>query len=261
MRALIQLYTLSTLLAVYTEAFTVPLRQLHVTTLLPVKSNPLQIHWILPPSVVTTQSTTSTVYAASLSEGEGSSSSSSLSSSTVKDNNYDTKVAEKDNQEEEEEEEEEEEWEYEEYEKLAESDFYGSEWKVGTLMEGSKKIDETWCRCAVKDGQFIAIWGDGSDGRWNFDASSQFFSITKESFGGWLGKKIWAGTVDDYYYMEGTVRGWSPVQPASVIGQWQMKRLGVDPEEAGVAPWFERDDDDDDKKVKGSEKDDNEQET
>jgi len=27
-----------------------------------------------------------------------------------------------------------------------------------------------------------------------------------------------------------------------VIGQWQMKRLGVDPEEAGIAPWFQRDD-------------------
>jgi hypothetical protein len=143
---------------------------------------------------------------------------------------------------EEEEEDETEEWEYEEYESLSESDFYDSEWKVGTLMEGSRSIDETWCRCVVKDGQFIAVWGDGSNGRWNFDAASQFFSITKESFGGWLGKRIWAGTVDDYYFMEGTVRGWSPVRPASVIGQWQMKRLGVDPEEAGVAPWFLRED-------------------
>lgn len=133
-----------------------------------------------------------------------------------------------------------EEWEYEEYENLNESDFYGSEWKVGTLMDGSKKIAETWCRLVVKEGKFVAVWGDSSDGKWNFDPASQFLSISKDSFGGWLGKRIWAGTVDDFYFVEGTVRGWSPISPASVVGQWQAKRLGVDPEEAGVAPWFER---------------------
>jgi hypothetical protein len=241
MIASLQIYALSTLL-VFSEAFTTPLRGnynarlLSVTTLLPVKQNPSwgisnaphHVNCILPPL---TQTKTTAIFAASLSEGDGSSLSSSSSPplSTYNENNYNN-------------EEEDEEWEFEEYERLSESDFYGSEWKVGTLMEGSKTIDETWCRCAVQDGQFIAVWGDGSDGRWNFDAGSQFFSITKESFGGWFGKKIWAGTVDDYYFMEGTVRGWSPIQPASVIGQWQMKRLGVDPEEAGVAPWFSRDD-------------------
>lgn len=185
------------------------------------------------PSFITSGSagraTRSAILAASVSQGEGTNMNNPLG------------ISKKDN-----EEENDDEWEFEEYEMLSETDFYGSEWKVGTLMDGSKSIDETWCRCAVKDGQFIAVWGDGSEGKWSFDAASQFFSITKESFGGWLGKKIWAGTVDDYYFMEGTVRGWSPISPASVVGQWQMKRLGVDPEEAGVAPWFQRDDDDDD---------------
>ncbi len=133
-----------------------------------------------------------------------------------------------------------EDWEYEEYESLTEQDFYNSEWKVGTVMEGANKIDTTWCRCVVKDGEFVAVWGDNSKGKWNFDAASQFFSISKDSWGGWFGKKIWAGSVEDYYFMEGTVRGWSPISPASVVGQWQAKRLGVDPDEAGTAPWFER---------------------
>ena len=122
---------------------------------------------------------------------------------------------------------------------LTEADFYNSEWRVGTLMDRKNNIVETWCRCVVKDGQFVAVWGDNSEGKWAFDAASQFFSISKDSFGGWFGKQIWAGTVDDYYFMEGTVRGWSPISPASVEGQWQAKRLGVDPEEAGGAPWFE----------------------
>eukprot|EP00554_Chaetoceros_debilis_P005385 CAMPEP_0194073176 /NCGR_PEP_ID=MMETSP0149-20130528/698_1 /TAXON_ID=122233 /ORGANISM="Chaetoceros debilis, Strain MM31A-1" /LENGTH=225 /DNA_ID=CAMNT_0038753151 /DNA_START=106 /DNA_END=779 /DNA_ORIENTATION=+ len=130
-------------------------------------------------------------------------------------------------------------WEYEDYETLTEADFYQSEWKVGTVMEGKDKIKETWCRLVVKDGEFIAVWGDSGDGKWNFDPNSQFLSISKESFGGWLGKKIWAGTLEDFYFMEGSVRGWGPLSSASVVGQWQAKRLGVDPDEAGTAPWFE----------------------
>ena len=134
-----------------------------------------------------------------------------------------------------------EEWEYEEYENLTEQDFYDSEWKVGTLMENSNEIDETWARLVVKDGEFVCVWGDASNGKWNFDAASQFLSMTKETFGGWGGKKIWAGTVDDFYYIQGTVRGWSPISPASVVGQWQCRRLGVDKDEAGIAPWFQED--------------------
>ena len=78
--------------------------------------------------------------------------------------------------------------------------------------------------------------------------ANQFFSISKESFGGWLGKRIFAGNADDYYYLQGSVRGWSPLQSASVLGQWQMKRLGVDREEAGIAPWFEQDEEEQEEK-------------
>mmetsp|Transcript_22516 Transcript_22516/g.25634 ORF Transcript_22516/g.25634 Transcript_22516/m.25634 type:complete len:247 (+) Transcript_22516:169-909(+) len=130
-------------------------------------------------------------------------------------------------------------WEYEEFENLRENDFYDSEWKVGTLMEGQNKIEETWARLVVKDGEFVCVWGDGASGKWNFDTASQFLSMTKDTIGGWLGKRIWAGTTDDYYYVEGTIRGWSPISPASVIGQWQARRLGVDKDEAGIAPWFQ----------------------
>jgi len=138
---------------------------------------------------------------------------------------------------------EEEEWEFEEYEVLEESDFYNSEWKVGTVWNDNlKRIDVTWCRLIAAEKQLKAIWGDGAEGKWTFDRASQFFSISKETFGGWGGKKIWACVIDDYYFMEGSVRGWSPLSPASVLGQWQAKRLGLDPEEMGVAPWFQEDD-------------------
>ena len=138
-----------------------------------------------------------------------------------------------------------EEWEYEEFENLTEADFYGSEWKVGTVMDGKEKIEETWCRLIVQEGEFIAVWGDGSKGTWKFDIASQFLSMTKDSFGGWLGKKLWAGNADDFYYLQGTVRGWSPISPANVVGQWQAKRLGIEQDEAGVAPWFEEDEEED----------------
>lgn len=138
--------------------------------------------------------------------------------------------------------EEEEEWEYLEYEDLQESDFVGSEWLVGTNYDNNpNRIEETWVRCLVdsdnKSGkQQPCIWGDGSKGTWSFDRASQYFSLSKEYF---YGKTIWAGVVEDYYYLQGTVRGWTYISAARVVGQWQAKRLGVDPEEAGTAPWFE----------------------
>jgi len=132
-----------------------------------------------------------------------------------------------------------EEWEYEEYEMLREGDFYNSEWKVGTVWNTNRnKIEETWVRLIAADNQLKAFWGDGAEGKWSLDPASQFFSISKETFGGLGGKKIWAGVIDDYYFLEGTVRGWSPISSASVLGEWQAKRLGVDPEEIGIAPWF-----------------------
>lgn len=134
------------------------------------------------------------------------------------------------------------EWEYLEYEDLQESDFINSEWLVGTVMDSNpNKIQETWVRCIMSDDDAGAssqpcVWGDGAKGKWSFDRASQYFSLSKEHF---YGKEIWAGMVDDYYYLQGTVRGWTYITAAEVLGQWQAKRLGVDPEEAGVAPWFE----------------------
>ena len=130
------------------------------------------------------------------------------------------------------------EWEYEEFEILTNEDFYGSEWKVGTLKDKQDKIEETWVRLLQEGDQ--AIWGDGAKGTWNLDVPNQFLSVSKETFGGWGGKKIWACQLDDFYYLEGTVRGWAPWQAANVFAQWQARRLNVDKEEAGVAPWFER---------------------
>lgn len=136
------------------------------------------------------------------------------------------------------EEEEEEEYEYVEYDNLVEQDFATSEWLVGTNWNRSpQNIDETWVRLAVApDGKNVAVWGDGKTGKWTLDVASQYLSISKEYI---YGKEIWAGIVDDYYYLQGTVRGWSFWQPASVRAQWQAKRLNVDPEEAGTPPWYE----------------------
>jgi hypothetical protein len=145
------------------------------------------------------------------------------------------------------------EYEYVEYDMLSEQDFVGSEWLVGTNWDSSlNKIDETWVRLAVdeKSGGNIAIWGDKSQGKWSLDVASQFFSVSKENKLG-ISKQIWAGVVNDYYYLQGTVRGWTFWQAASVLAQWQAKRLGVDPQEAGTAPWFmeeEPSDEDNDEK-------------
>ena len=139
--------------------------------------------------------------------------------------------------EDEDEEDDDEEYEYIEYETLTEADYLGSEWLVGTCWDTNRnKVDETWVRLAANEDKNIAIWGDGSEGKWSLDVASQFLAISKEYL--W-GKQIWAGVVDDYYFCQGTVRGWTYLTPASVLGQWQSKRLGVDPGEAGTPPWFE----------------------
>jgi hypothetical protein len=147
------------------------------------------------------------------------------------------------------EDEDEDEFEYVEYDTLTEEEFLGSEWLVGTVMDSNtKKVAETWCRLAVdKDGKNVAIWGDKSEGNWNWDVANQFLSFSKTSL---VGKDIWAGVVEDYYYMAGTVRGWSFFSPASVLGQWQAKRLGADPEEAGTAPWNEQEEEEEDEDSK-----------
>ena len=133
------------------------------------------------------------------------------------------------------------EWVEEEFETLTERDFYNTEWKIGTLMDNKprdpKSIDTTWVRLSTTEegtspfhyalfasdlcvssllssspGTNKATWGDGSKGKWTVDVPSQYFSISKETFGGFFGKKIWAGNIDDFYYLEGTVRGWSPIR-------------------------------------------------
>jgi hypothetical protein len=130
------------------------------------------------------------------------------------------------------------EYEFVEYDILTEPEFMGSEWLVGTVMDSNpEKIVETWVRLATdKDGKNVAVWGDQSQGTWAFDTANQFLSFSKERL--W-GKDIWAGVVDDYYFTLGTVRGWNFFSAAAVQGQWQAKRLGVDPDETRVAPWFE----------------------
>lgn len=136
------------------------------------------------------------------------------------------------------EEEEDDEWEYVEFESLTEADLLGSEWLVGTCFDKSPdKIDETWCRLVCNDNnENIAIWGDNSEGKWALDKASQYITISKNYL--W-GKQIWACVVEDYYYLAGTVRSWSFFTAAAVEAQWQARRLGVDKEEAGIAPWFE----------------------
>lgn len=139
---------------------------------------------------------------------------------------------------------EEEEWEEVELEILTESDFYGSEWLVGSVMDKRpNKIVETWVRLATdNDGKNVAIWGDNAQGTWSFDVANQFLSFSKQSL---FGKAIWAGVVDDYYFTLGTIRGYNMWSAAAVLGQWQAKRLGVEPGEAGVAPWFQEQEEED----------------
>jgi len=140
-------------------------------------------------------------------------------------------------------EEEEEEYEYLEYEALTEAEFVGSEWLVGTNWDNNpNKIDETWVRLVVEpeSGKNLCFWGDNSEGKWSLDVASQFLSFSKESL---VGKQIWACTVEDYYFLQGTVRGWTYWSAAEVLAQWQAKRLGVDKDEAGTAPWFQQEED------------------
>lgn len=131
------------------------------------------------------------------------------------------------------------EYEYVEYDCLTEAEFVGSEWLIGTNWDRNPgRIDETWARLVVDaSGKNVIVWGDNSQGVWSLDVASQFLSLSKENV--LAGKEIWACTVNEnYYYLQGTVRGWKYWSAAAVLGQWQAKRLGVtDPDEAGCPPW------------------------
>ena len=119
-----------------------------------------------------------------------------------------------------------------------ESDFSGSEWKVGVLWRDKEKIDVTWIRCK-EDGS--SEWGWGARGKWRLEDSS-FLTFTREFALGWNGKRLFSARVGkDANFVEGVVRGWKPFESATIMGQWQAIRLNVP--DRGVAPWFDDDDD------------------
>lgn len=113
------------------------------------------------------------------------------------------------------------------------ADFVGSEWKLGVLWRGDDKIEVTWARC-LADGS--AEFGWGTRGSWRLD-EGRFLTFAREFPLGWNGKRLFSAKVgDDPDFVEGIVRGWKPFESASVMGQWQAIRLGV--ERKGVAPWW-----------------------
>ena len=115
----------------------------------------------------------------------------------------------------------------------APADFVGSEWKLGVLWRGDDKIEVTWARC-LADGS--AEFGWGTRGSWRLD-EGRFLTFAREFPLGWNGKRLFSAKVgDDPDFVEGIVRGWKPFESASVMGQWQAIRLGV--ERKGVAPWW-----------------------
>ena len=79
-----------------------------------------------------------------------------------------------------------------------EDETFTTEWKIGTIMDdkprNAKTIATTWVRLVTTEaGDNKAIWGDDSQGKWTIDVSSQFFSISKESFGGMVWKTDMGG--------------------------------------------------------------------
>lgn len=113
-----------------------------------------------------------------------------------------------------------------------ESDFNGSEWKIGILWNGKKKIDVSWIRCKPMN---ELQWGFGAEGKWRLEDGT-FVTFTRDFFLGWHGRRLFSAKIgEDSNYLEGVVRGWKPWDSATVMGQWEAIRLGVDrPEEA---PW------------------------
>ncbi|KAH8056974.1 hypothetical protein JL722_7198 [Aureococcus anophagefferens] len=102
------------------------------------------------------------------------------------------------------------------------------EWKIGVLWRDKEKIDVTWVRCK-EDGN--SEWGWGASGKWRLEDGS-FLTFTRLPW--WSGALLRRGA--DGNFVEG-VRGWKPFESATIMGQWQAIRLGV--EGRGAAPWFE----------------------
>lgn len=116
------------------------------------------------------------------------------------------------------------------------ADFAGSEWKIGVLWGEEQDIEVSWFRCKA-DGK--SEWGfkQGNEGRWSLD-DGVYLTVTRNYFLGWNGRRIYSAKVtDDCNYLEGYVRGWKPWEPASIMGQWQAFRLGV--ERPNPPPWVD----------------------
>lgn len=132
-----------------------------------------------------------------------------------------------------------------EYDFLTEEEFKDSEWLVSTARYNATGgiyddgITETKVRLETNaKGKMVARWADKAQGDWYFDRARQYLCISKEN---WVSRTLWVCTVEDYYYLEGPVQGWTLWSPASVLGQWQAIRLGIDEKDAGPAPWFQED--------------------
>ncbi|KAJ1455195.1 hypothetical protein M885DRAFT_617350 [Pelagophyceae sp. CCMP2097] len=122
----------------------------------------------------------------------------------------------------------------EEAEEAAVYDLDGSEWKVGILWNGKKKIDVTWIRCNPGG---VARWGLPAEGKWKVE-DGNYATFSRDFFGGWNGKRLLSARLQgDGNYLSGYVRGWKPWDTASVLGQFQAIRLGVD-RSAEDAPWL-----------------------
>ena len=106
-----------------------------------------------------------------------------------------------------------------------EADFVGSEWKIGVLWRDKEKIDVTWVRCK-EDGN--SEWGWGANGKWRLEDGS-FLTFTRDFPLGWNGKRLFSARVGaDGNFVEGVVRGWKPFESATIMGEWQAIRLGVE---------------------------------
>lgn len=120
--------------------------------------------------------------------------------------------------------------------KFEAADFAGSEWKIGVLWGEEEDIEVSWFRCK-DDGK--SEWGfrTGNEGRWSLD-DGVYLTVTRDYFLGWNGRRIYSAKVtEDCNYLEGYVRGWKPWEPASIMGQWQAFRLGV--ERPNPPPWVD----------------------
>lgn len=133
------------------------------------------------------------------------------------------------------------EYEYIEYDELTEKQFMGSVWLVGTNEADNEgnvtdKVTETKLFLTTDDqDKKVAMWGDCSKGKWYIDNGN--FLASKESL---FGRRYWTCYADDFYFMEGTIQGWSLISPAMKLGMFQAIRLDVDKEVMGEAPWIRR---------------------